>query len=397
MSRKRSDEAMAAYAERFVDGAVGQGVEREVAERVFEQVRGFSGFGFPKSHSAAFGLLAYQSTWLRVYRGPEFLCALLNEQPMGFYPPDALVHEAQRRGIELRKPDVNASEVDCSVGKDLVVRIGLGYISGLRKEDAQAIVDDRKRSGGYGSLAELASRAGIRDDALGRLAWAGACESIEPDSEDARREARRIALWRLGVASGAGSHGQLSLPLPLPEAPKLRALDDWEIAVADYASTRMTVGTHPLALLRSELEDATPNADLAVVPDRSELEIAGVVVARQRPGTAKGVVFMLLEDETGVANVIVPPRVYIKCRLAVRTASYARVAGRLERRGKVINVLAKEVEPLATPDLPQAEVRAIEPDPLRETGGFPSAVPQVAAAGALAAVAPAPQSFGGRG
>jgi error-prone DNA polymerase len=425
MSRKRSDEAMAAYAERFVEGAISQGVEREVAERVFEQVRGFSGFGFPKSHSAAFGLLAYQSTWLRVYRGPEFLCALLNEQPMGFYPPDALVHEAQRRGIELRKPDVNASEVDCVVtrraetssadpyagaigtfdphdgGEDgeseLVVRIGLGYISGLRKDDAQAVVDERKRSGRYGSLAELASRSGIRDDALGRLAWAGACESIEPDAEGARREARRIALWRLGVASGAGPHGQLSLPLPLPEAPKLRELDEWEIAVADYASTRMTVGTHPLALIRSELEDAVPNEDLAIVPDRSELEIAGIVVARQRPGTAKGVVFMLLEDETGVANVIVPPRVYTECRLAVRTASYARVFGRLERRGKVINVLAGRVEPLATPDLPQAEVRSIEPDPLRETGGFPSPAPQVAAAGALAAVAPAPQSFGGRG
>jgi len=123
------------------------------------------------------------------------------------------------------------------------------------------------------------------------------------------------------------------------------------------------------------------------------------VVARQRPGTAKGIVFMLLEDETGVANVIVPPPVYTECRLAVRTASYARVRGRLERRGKVINVLASRVEPLSTPDLPQAEVRTIEPDPLRETGKPPApAEPaRVAAAGALAAVAPAPQSFGSRG
>ncbi len=115
MSRKRSEEAINAYRDRFLDGAVAQGVEREVAERVFEQIRGFSGFGFPKSHAAAFGLLAYQSTWLRVHRGPEFLCALLNEQPMGFYPPDALVHEAQRRGIEVRGPDVNASGVECAV------------------------------------------------------------------------------------------------------------------------------------------------------------------------------------------------------------------------------------------------------------------------------------------
>ncbi|HYH61108.1 MAG TPA: error-prone DNA polymerase [Solirubrobacterales bacterium] len=409
MSRKRSDEAMAAFAISFVEGAMRQGVERAVAERVFEQVRGFSGFGFPKSHSAAFGLLAYQSTWLRVHRGPEFLCALLNEQPMGFYPPDALVHEAQRRGIELRKPDVNASGVDCRVERvgegpeDLVVQIGLGYVNGLRKDDAQAVVGERERSGRFSSLAELASRAGIRDDALSRLAWAGACESIEPDGENARKEARRIALWRLGVAQGSGPSGQLSLPLPLPEAPKLRELDEWQIAVADYASTGMTLGAHPLALIRHELEDAAVNADLAVLPDRREVEIAGIVVARQRPGTAKGIVFMLLEDETGVANVIVPPPVYKECRLAVRTASYARVVGRLERRGKVINVLASRVEPLSTPDLPQAEVRTIEPDPVRETGRSAAAGGEVrvaaggGAAGALAAVAPAPQSFGGRG
>ncbi len=336
-------------------------------------------------------------------------CALLNEQPMGFYPPDALVHEAQRRGIELRKPDVNASAVDCRVERigegedDLAVQIGLGYVNGLRKDDAQAVVSERERSGRFGSLAELASRAGIRDDALSRLAWAGACESIEPDSENARKEARRIALWRLGVAQGSGPNGQLSLPLPLPEAPKLRELDEWQVAVADYASTGMTLGAHPLALIRHELEEAVVNADLAVLPDRREVEIAGIVVARQRPGTAKGVVFMLLEDETGVANVIVPPPVYTECRLAVRTASYARVVGRLERRGKVINVLASRVEPLSTPDLPQAEVRTIEPDPARETGRSAAAGAEVrvaaggGAAGALAAVAPAPQSFGGRG
>ncbi len=366
---------------------------------MFEQVRGFSGFGFPKSHAAAFGLLAYQSTWLRVHRGPEFLCALLNEQPMGFYPPDALVHEAQRRGIELRKPDVNRSSVDCTVGEDLAVQVGLGYVNGLRREDARAVVAERERSGRYRSLAELASRAGIRDDALGRLAWAGACESIEPDVDGARREARRIALWRLGVAAGAGPRGQLSLPLPLPDAPGLRELDEWEVAVADYASTGMTLGTHPLALLREDLDGVALNEDLRVLPDRRPVEVAGVVVARQRPGTAKGVVFMLLEDETGVANVIVPPPVYTECRLAVRTAAYARVTGRLERNGKVINVVANRVEPLSMPNEPQAEVRTIEPDPVYETGrpAVSDQPARVAAAGALAAVAPAAQSFGGRG
>ncbi len=150
MSRKRSEEALMAYRERFVEGAVERGASLEVAERVFEQVRGFSGFGFPKAHAAAFGLLAYQSTWLRVHYGPEFCCALLNEQPMGFYPPDALVHEAQRRGLEVRAPDVNRSRVECAVEADLGVRIGIGYVNGARAEEMQALVAERERGGPYG-------------------------------------------------------------------------------------------------------------------------------------------------------------------------------------------------------------------------------------------------------
>ncbi len=199
MSRKRSEAALNAYCERFVAGAVERGVERGLAERVFEQVRGFSGFGFPKSHAAAFGLLAYQSTWLRVHYGPEFLCALFNEQPMGFYPPDSLAHEAQRRGIEVRAADVNRSAVECRVERGLAVRIGLGYVKGLRAEQAEALVSERERRGAYADLAELASRSGVDRDGLERLAWAGACESLAGPAGGA---ARRDELWRLGIARG---------------------------------------------------------------------------------------------------------------------------------------------------------------------------------------------------
>ena len=380
MSRKRSSDAINAYQERFLDGAVEQGVPREVAERVFEQIRGFSGFGFPKSHATAFGLLAYQSTWLRVHRGPEFLCALLNEQPMGFYPPDALVHEAQRRGIEVRGPDVNASAVECSVDADLGVRIGLGYVNGVRSEDAAAIVAERERGGRYSGLGELASRAGARGDALERLAWAGACESAGGSSAGERR----LALWRLGVAGGVGPNGQLSLPLEPPAAPDLAALGEWDLAVADYASTGMTLGAHPLRLMRPRLSGLATSADLTRLPDGSELDIAGIVVARQRPATARGVVFMLLEDEHGMTNVIVLPPVYEACRLSVRTASFARVAGRLERREGVVNVVAAKVEALATPDLALAEVRPLEPPP---------EAPEVEE---LVAVAPRAHSWGRR-
>ena len=398
MSRKRSEEAINAYRDRFLEGAVERGVAREVAEEVFEQIRGFSGFGFPKSHAAAFGLLAYQSTWLRVHRGPEFLCALLNEQPMGFYPPDALVHEAQRRGVEVRGADLNASEVECSVEPDLGVRIGLGYVNGLREDDAAAIVAERERSGPYRGLGELASRAGARRDALELLAWAGACESVGAEAAPA---GRRPALWRLGVAGGVGPNGQLSLPLELPPAPSLVELDEWDLAVADYGSTGMTLGAHPLALMRPQLSSLATSKDTRELPVGTNLEVAGIVVARQRPATARGVVFMLLEDEFGVVNVVVPPPVYASCRLAVRTASFARVRGRLERQEqRVVNVVATRVEALATPDLSLAEVRPIEPSVGRETGREPERtderVPLVAAAGAMAAVAPQPHSFGRR-
>jgi error-prone DNA polymerase len=240
MSRKRSDAALRAYRGRFVEGAVAEGVGREVAERVFDQIKGFSGFGFPKSHAAAFGLLAYQSTWLRVHYGPEFLCALLNEQPMGFYPPDALVHEAQRRGIGVLGVDVNASEVECRVEQAarLSVRIGLGYVKGLSEADARAIVTERSQRGHYESLAELASRSGASRDGLEKLAWSGACASIGLTEEElAEADGRRAPLWRLGVARGAVRRregDQLALPLSVPAAPALAEQTPWERVTADY-------------------------------------------------------------------------------------------------------------------------------------------------------------------
>ncbi len=390
MSRKRSEEALNAYGERFVAGAVAQGVERELAERVFEQVRGFSGFGFPKSHAAAFGLLAYQSTWLRVHYGPEFLCSLLNEQPMGFYPPDSLSHEAQRRGIEVRGADVNESEVECSVEEDLAVRIGLGYIKGIAEEEVRRLVEERERDGAYSDLADLASRSGVGRDGLERVAWAGACASLGLATGTAPR---REELWRLGVARGSERrrrHTQLALPLSLPAPPELRPLDSWERIVADYASTGVTLGEHPMEVIRPQIErQVVVCADLERTADGSRVAVAGMVVARQRPSTANGVVFMLLEDEGGVANVIVPPPVYERFRLAVRTAPFALVRGKLERREGVVNLLADRVERLEAPMPANAEVRHIEPPAYRELGRAPEEE--------LAAVAPRAHSFGRRG
>jgi error-prone DNA polymerase len=358
MSRKRSEEAIEAHHKSFVAGAMRKhGVDEETAERVFEMVRGFSGFGFPKAHGAAFGLLAYQSTWLRVHYSPEFLCSLLNEQPMGFYPPDALVHEAQRREIEVLPPDVNESEVECELGSSGAVRIGLGYVRGIREQDVKELVGARKAGGRFRSLSDLASRAGAGAPALELLAWSGACDSLVAGD-------RRIALWQLGVATpGRDVPGgtQLALPLDLPAPPKLRELSKWEAMLADYSSTGLTTHAHPMALLRGRMPaDAVTSRDLETLPHGTRVKVGGLVVARQRPGTANGIVFILLEDEHGTINLIVPSQVYERHRLTVRTEPLMLIEGRLEKlpaAGGAINVLVDRVGSIAAPDQILAEVK----------------------------------------
>jgi error-prone DNA polymerase len=391
MSRKRSEAAIEAHHRRFVAGAQKlHGVDRETAERVFSMVQGFSGFGFPKAHGAAFGLLAYQSTWLRVHYGPEFLCSLLNEQPMGFYPPDALVHEAQRRGIEVLPPDVNESWAECDMELDRVpgtataggrVRVGLGYVRGIRDQEVKELVAVREAGGRFRNLSDLASRAGAGSPSLELLAWSGACDSLVSEGRGAagqgsegrgaegrgaagRRSERRIALWQLGVATpGRKVPGgtQLALPLDLPVPPELRALSRWEAMLADYGTTGMTTNTHPLALLRDRLPaDAVTSRELETLDHGTYVRVGGLVVARQRPGTANGIVFILLEDEHGTINLIVPPPVYERHRLIVRTEPLMLIEGKLERfaaAGGTMNVLVNQVGPIAAPDRLLAEIK----------------------------------------
>jgi error-prone DNA polymerase len=396
MSRRRSEEAMRGYEIQFVDGAVARGADRAVAERVYAQIVGFSGFGFPKAHSAAFGLLAYQSTWLRVHYGAEFLCALLNEQPMGFYPPDALVHEAQRRGLAVLAPCVVRSGVECSVERAdgaLAVRIGLGFVNGVREDEIRALAAERERSGGWRSVADLAARAGAGIETLGRLAWAGACDALVEAPEEQRR---RMALWDLGVAAPAVSLGaagdQLALPLEPHDGPELRALTAWERLLADYGSTGVTLREHPMELMRPALPELTIASDeLERAGHGARVRVAGLVVARQRPETAKGVTFMLLEDELGTINLIVPAAVHDECRMVVRGEPLVVADGRVEHREGVTNVLVHDVRRLERADLPKAEVldlddrRPRQPEQDREVESE------------LRAVAPAGHRWGRRG
>jgi error-prone DNA polymerase len=417
MSRKRSEAAIRVYEDKFIAGGVARGASREVAEQVWRQIVGFSGFGFPKAHSAAFGLLAYQSTWLRVHYQPEFLCGLLNEQPMGFYPPDSLVHEAQRCGVEVLPPCVARSSALCSVEAvppKLAVRLGLGYVGGVKEAEVRALVAERESGGPWRSLGDLAGRSGASAETLGKLAWAGACDELV-DGPEAER--RRRALWTLGVAvpGVSGPEGtQLSLPLDPHQGPELRVLSAWERMLADYGSTGVTLREHPLELMRPDLPgDLRTSEQLESHPNGRRVRVAGLVVARQRPATAKGVTFMLLEDEHGTINLIVPPPIHDRFRLAVRAEPLVLATGRLERREGTTNVLVDRIERLERPDLPRAEVKHIEPRRVwsSEAGeGVLGAEEQaVAAAGGagealaadaeadLRAVVPAGHSFGRRG
>jgi error-prone DNA polymerase len=355
MSRKRSLEVLQRHRERFVEGAISHaGAERATAERVWRMIEGFAGFGFPKAHSAAFGLLAYQSTWLRVHYGPEFLCALLNEQPMGFYAPDSLVHEAELRGIPIRRIDVNVSEVECTV-EGGGVRLGLGYIKDIASAEMRELVAERDRCGPFRSLGELAGRIGARRRTFEQLAWSGACDAIiakaPPIGRSLDQTARRTALWQLGLAPGGErveEGTQLALPLELPAAPRLRSLGRWQRLIADYATSGVTIGDHAMAILRERLSVPmlATSAQLVRLPTGSAVAMAGLVIARQRPGTANGTMFLLLEDEFGTVNLIVPRRVYERHRHLARAEPLLLARARLERSEGVVNLIVRELAAL---------------------------------------------------
>jgi error-prone DNA polymerase len=345
MSRKRSLEAIEAFRGRFVEGAGAKGVSAEAADAVFDKLVGFSGFGFPKSHAAAFGLLAYQSAWLRHHYPAEFLCALLNAQPMGFYPPASLVRDAQRRGVEVRPPHVNLSKARCALEGESV-RVGLSYVRSLGDDEAEVVAAERERGGPFAGMRELAQRTSLDRPRLEALVASGACDSLGR---------RRALLWELGFAPRAqtvpgsgGEESQLALPLdPTAATPALREHTPWERMLADYRTTSLSVGVHPLTLLRPHLPKGTLSSrELEEARAGSSVAVAGMAVARQRPATANGVVFMLLEDEHGQVNLIVPPRVYERFRPLVRSEPLLLARGRFERVDRNRNVLVRELESL---------------------------------------------------
>ena len=344
MSRKRSREAMVALWREFRDGARDRGVDDETIRTVFRKLIGFSNFGFPKAHSSAFAVLAYQSAWLRQRYPAEFLASLMNAQPMGFYPPATLVRDAQRRGVRVLPPCVARSDAICSV-EGGAVRVGLGYVREVREDAAARLVAERRANGPFRDVADLAARADLRREQLAQLVRAGACDVLE--------RPRRAMLWELGVLArprnGAGGL-QLALPIPAGEAPPLPELGRFERTLTDYETMGLSTGWHLAALVRPGLpRGVLTAARLRETPDGARVSVAGLVVARQRPATAGGIVFLLLEDETGMVNCIVRPEVYERHRAVVRADPLVIAHGRLERRDRNMNVLVTRLERIDPP------------------------------------------------
>jgi error-prone DNA polymerase len=351
MSRKRSREALAAHWNEFREGALANGVDETTAREVFAQVTAFSEFGFPKSHAAAFALLAYQSAWLRHYYPVEFYVALFNNQPMGFYSLDALGRDARRNGIKTLLPDVNRSGVTCTAeGDDL--RIGLGFVRGWGTEIAERVVREREKRGPYRSLVDFLRRtpAALKRPAVENLVWVGGFADFGLT--------RRELLWQAGLwlgpesdderTGGREDHAQIEMGLEDPYAglafPDLGPSDRM---IAEYRMLRFSAELHPLTLLEGALPSGTVSSDrLPHLRQGSTVRVAGLVTTRQRPQTAKGYVFVLMEDEHGPINVIVKPDVYKRDRSAVRMEPFLAVRGKLQKDGATLNVIAHEVEAL---------------------------------------------------
>ncbi|WP_353346095.1 error-prone DNA polymerase [Litorivita sp. NS0012-18] len=332
------------YRDKFIAGMLKNGYSPEVAERCFGQIEGFADYGFPESHAAAFAMLAYVSAWLKCHHPAIFACALLNSQPMGFYAPAQIVRDVREHGVETRPICINHSEWDNTLERRpdgaLALRLGFRQIKGFKEEDAGWIV--AARGNGYPDPQALWLRAGLRPDALTRLA--------EADAFTDNGLTRRDALWQVKAIQSPN-------PLPLFNDPidgeaihepavTLPTMHLGEEVVEDYVSTRLTLRAHPMELLRPSLPGLVTHAALQDIP-LGRYSVCGLVITRQRPGTASGVIFLTLEDETGVSNVVVWPKVYERFRRIVMGARLLRVTGYLQREGIVVHLIAQDIQDMS--------------------------------------------------
>ena len=334
MGFKRSVERMGTIERRLRDGMAKNGITGETQEEIVRAITSFALYGFPESHSASFALLAYASAYLKVHHPAAFLCAMLNNYPLGFYHPATLVKDAQRHGVEVRAIDVTRSAWSCTL-EDGAVRLGLRYVRGLR-EAAGRRIESERCGGEFVSLGDFVRRALLQRDELEGLAHAGALAGLGYE--------RREALWQLARIDTRPQslfvRCEDPSPSPLPEMLPM------EETLADYAGTAMTVGPHMLAHLRAELRarGVLSAAELRAASNGARVAVAGHVIVRQRPGTAKGLLFLTLEDETGTANAVVMPDEFERHRALLHTAPLLLVEGPVQNVDGVIHVRGRRFE-----------------------------------------------------
>ncbi|MDA8708123.1 error-prone DNA polymerase [Hellea sp.] len=328
------------HKERFIKGCIENGYQLDFAEAVFRQLEGFSGYGFPQSHAASFALIVYVSCWLKCHHPEVFGCALLNSQPMGFYAPAQIVQDMERHNIRVLPVSIEHSYWDCTLEPDgdgaLAVRLGYRQIKGMPEQEARWIT--AARGNGYQSIDAVWRRAGITQRALSKLAHADAfhCYGLN----------RREALWQVKALPRTGA-----LPLfaavgeGLPDiASLLPELTKSQQVYEDYVATRLTLREHPVALLSEQLGSRTLAKDVRNHENNSPVIVTGLVVTRQRPGTASGVIFLTLEDDTGVSNIIVWNTMFEKYRAEVMAGRLLRIYGTLQREGIVTHIISERIE-----------------------------------------------------
>ncbi|MGW5718419.1 error-prone DNA polymerase [Amycolatopsis sp. NPDC003865] len=342
MGAKRSSAKMKALMARFFAGCEANGLDRELATRIFEQIHAFSGYGFPEAHSMSFALLVYASAWFKRYYPAAFCAGLLRAQPMGFYSPQSLVADARRHGVRVREPDVNASlahatlEPDAGSTGGVALRLGLAGVRHLGEAVAGEIVAERDANGPYAGPGDLARRVRLKKNAAEALATAGAFGG------DRRRD-----LWAAGAAA-ATRPGHLPGLAPGLDAPALPGMTRLEVTAADLWATGVSPDSHPVEYLRSLLgkRGALTTAELARAEDGTRVWVGGAVTHRQRPATAGGITFLNLEDETGMANVIVSPGLWRRQRLVAHTSAALLVRGYVQAAEGVVTLVADRLEPL---------------------------------------------------
>jgi error-prone DNA polymerase len=341
---------MESFRTSFIQGALRKGVSERDAGEVFDKLCAFSEFGFPKSHAYAFAVLAYQSAWLRHYYAAEYYAALLNNQPMGFYAPHVLIGDARRHGLHVLRVSINASVARCKPVSPQQILLGFETVRGIGEDLAKAIVAEREAHGAYRSLPDVLRRTSMPRNAAEHLISVGALAEFG--------FGRRELLWQLGLLTGETTtqqranprvrNRQLALELPTEQdMVRLPDMTDWERMVADYGLLGLSPSYHPMALLRGDVpSDVLTAEQVRASRDGMYVRTGGLVVCRQRPGTAKGFVFLLLEDETGVVNVVVRPDLYEAQRSTIRGEAYLCIEGTVQLHSGTLNVIAKRVTPL---------------------------------------------------